>query len=540
MKRLRIVSYAINGRGLGHLTRQLAILRQVRRLCAVLDVTAECWVLTSSEGDTLARREGIPALKMPSKAMCRDAGIEPARYLAVARTWVLNAVAGLQPDVLVVDTFPAGSFGELVPVLELAPRRVLVARRVREEFAEDPAYATLLPLFGATVVPDAHGTGPILLRSRHELLPRDDARRALGVDGDAPAVYLSLGGGGEVTSAERLPRMVDALRGRGWHVVVGAGPLYDGPEVRGAGITWLSRYAPTELFAGLDGAVAAAGYNTFHELMHTGVPTVFLPLPRIADDQEERARRAEAAGAGRVATGVDDAVEMLAGLMGPAASAAARALVPANGALDAAAAVLEGLVGDDDLAMARSVLTEEMAALLEPLARVGRGAEGGRRAMKLVRLLAGGTPSERARRRALLLELADAGHDVPTDVPGGDVAALLRRFVALVGEVDVPMDTAMLLAEGLMKKFPAATGAELLGGLERLLPVWGAFDDWMGAVSLLRAVPTQRRLTLTAFCDRVAGWLGEEEDLFDAVRAFSRLEGAGRRSVDEVLSALGA
>ena len=69
MTRLRIVSYAINGRGLGHLTRQLAILRQVRRVCALLDVQAECWVLTSSEGDTLARREGIPALKMPSKAM---------------------------------------------------------------------------------------------------------------------------------------------------------------------------------------------------------------------------------------------------------------------------------------------------------------------------------------------------------------------------------------------------------------------------------------------------------------------------------------
>ena len=44
---LRVVSYAINGRGLGHLTRQLAILRQVRRVCAVLDVGVECWVLTS-------------------------------------------------------------------------------------------------------------------------------------------------------------------------------------------------------------------------------------------------------------------------------------------------------------------------------------------------------------------------------------------------------------------------------------------------------------------------------------------------------------
>ena len=74
MKRLRIVSYAINGRGLGHLVRQLSILRWVRRYGALLNVNVECWVLTTSEADTLARREGVPAFKMPSKAMMRDAG----------------------------------------------------------------------------------------------------------------------------------------------------------------------------------------------------------------------------------------------------------------------------------------------------------------------------------------------------------------------------------------------------------------------------------------------------------------------------------
>ena len=127
MKRVRVVSYAINGRGMGHLVRQLAILRMAKRLAALLDVRLEPWVLTSSEADTLAQREGVPALKMPSKAMLRDADIGPHRYLAVARGWVLNAVAGLQPDVLVVDTFPGGSFGELVPVIDLVPKKVLVA-----------------------------------------------------------------------------------------------------------------------------------------------------------------------------------------------------------------------------------------------------------------------------------------------------------------------------------------------------------------------------------------------------------------------------
>ena len=285
VKRLRIVSYAINGRGMGHLVRQLAILRWVRRLTTALGVRVECWVLTSSEADTLARREGVPALKMPSKAMLRDAGIEPTSVLRTARTWVMNTVAGLRPDVLVVDTFPGGSFGELTACLELARARVLVARRVREEFAAEDPYRGLLSLYDEVIAPDEGGSGPVLIREREELLARDDARRALGVADGVPAVYVTLGGGGDVAAAELLPRVVGSLRDRGLHVVVGAGPLYHGTELRGEGVTWMSRYVPFELFAGLDAAVSAGGYNTFHELMHAGVPTVFLPQPRIADDQ---------------------------------------------------------------------------------------------------------------------------------------------------------------------------------------------------------------------------------------------------------------
>jgi ribonuclease D len=57
--------------------------------------------------------------------------------LAIARSWVLQTVVGLAPDLLVVDTFPAGSFGEMVNVLELVPARALVARPVRAEVARE-------------------------------------------------------------------------------------------------------------------------------------------------------------------------------------------------------------------------------------------------------------------------------------------------------------------------------------------------------------------------------------------------------------------
>ena len=488
MSRLVVVSYAINGRGMGHLTRQLAILRWVRRVGVVLDRRIECWVLTSSEADTLARREGFCSLKLPSKAMFRDAGIEPARYLRVARTWVLNAVAGLQPDLLLVDTFPSGSFGELTAVLELARRRVLVARRVRPDFEQDPAYAALLPLYHQLIVPDPSDVGPILLRGRAEALSREEARGRLGVS--RRAVYVSLGGGGDPAASQLLPRLVEALR-PSWDVVVGAGPLYVGDEVRGPGVVWMDRYVPSELFAGLDAAVSAGGYNSFHELMHHGVPTVFLPQARIADDQHQRVQKAEAAGAGRVARSVEDVVRLL---DDPGSGQAARSLVPDNGAKAAALAALRGLIPDEDLDRARDLLDADYVRVLDRAGPV------------------------------LMKKLGSA--------------ELAERFLDLCDRHAARVEGPSLLTS-LGRKFPGAHPAQLVDGAEVLFPIWAGFDDWMGAVSLLRAVPTQRSYDVASFARDMAAWLESQDDLFDALRDFTRLEGQGRQPVATVLNELG-
>ncbi|MCB9744905.1 MAG: hypothetical protein H6741_31650 [Alphaproteobacteria bacterium] len=528
---LRVVSYAINGRGMGHLVRQLSILRWMRRLCGAMDQKLEAWVLTSSEADTLARREGFPALKMPSKAMIRDAGLPPERYLPVARTWVLNAIAGLQPDLLLVDTFAGGSFGELVASLEMARKRVLVARRVKPEFAEADPYQELVALYDEVIVPDARGSGPILIRDPHELLEREAARAALGVPEGKRAVYLSLGGGGDASAPGALPRLARQLREAGWHVVVGAGPLYEGPELRGEGLTWLDRYTPVELLPGVDAAVSAAGYNSFHELMLAGVPTVFLPQPRVADDQRERAERAVAAGAGRVARTLAEVPALLEAVGDPAA---ARALVPPHGARRAALQALSTVLPAEDLAMADRLLSPDLLAVMERFS----GREGPAKALELLRLLGGRTPREQARRRALLHELSDEGHPVPTLPEPEDLSGRVQDFITLCAALSLPLDEALHLLQGLRKKFPSADGAALLAACERLLPAWARFDDWMGAVSLLRAVPTQRTLDIAAFAEGMERWLADEDDLFDALRRFSRLEARGQRSVAEVLLAL--
>lgn len=536
MKRLRIVSYAINGRGVGHLVRQLAILRWVRRYAALLDVQAECWVLTTSEADTLARREGFAAFKLPSKAMMRDAQIDPTRWLAVARGWVLNAVAGIAPDLLIVDTFPGGSFGELVPVLELVPTRVLVARAVKDEIAGDDAYRGLIPMYQTQIIPDDRGVGPIMLREREELLDRAAARRALGIPDGARAVYVTLGGGGDEAAPRVLAPLTDALLARGWHVVVGAGPLYAGPERRGPGITWMDRYVPMELFGGLDAAVSAGGYNSVNELMFAGVPTVFLPQPRLADDQEGRAAAAAAAGAGRLAPTIEAIPELL---EAPGDPAAARALVAHNGARAAAAEILATVLPAADVAMARSVLTPALWAAAHRAAGADTSGGGADRALALVRAVVGDAPSAVDQKDALLAELVAEGALVAAPPRRrANAAARVERLLAIVTATAVPAELAATLLRTLRRKFPAASLDAAVDAIELLFPAWARFGDWMGAVALCNALPIQRSYAIGEFATAATTWLGREDDLFDALRRFARSEGGGARPVAEVLRAL--
>ena len=63
-------------------------------------------------------------------------------------------------------------------------------------------------------------------------------------------------------------------------------------------------------------------------------------------------------------------------------------------------------------------------------------------------------------------------------------------------------------------------------------------SGWMGAVSLLRAVPTQRSLPIGAFASLVSEFLDGRDDLFDAAADLTRLEGGGERPIAEALRLL--
>ena len=357
LRRPRLLFYAVNGLGLGHVTRLIAIARQVRR--RVPD--AEILFLTSSEAESVIYREGFAAFKVPSKTLRAQANIRPSTYARLLQTVVINLMAAFNPHLLVVDTFPAGVIQELLPVLRWDARKVFVYRAQRPEAATSALMQNTLQLYDLALIPhhadeedtplppglQSVWTGPILIRDRSEALARDEARQRLNLPSEGKVIYITFGGGGDAEMDRALHVAVETLTALpDLHLAVASAPLYRGKLPRHERVTPIDHYPMAEMFAAFDGAVSAVGYNTAMELLHHGVPTAFVPFARQVDDQEARSHRIASAGAGLTLPALEPAALQSAvlRLLDPGEAAqireAAREMVPESGADHAARSLL--------------------------------------------------------------------------------------------------------------------------------------------------------------------------------------------------------
>lgn len=277
--------YALGG-GLGHLTRAAALAR------AAVARGHGVEVLTNSP---FAAGLPLEALLGPRATVHRlDARLDKAATVAAVTAWLQDA----PPDVLVVDTFPRGLLGELVALLPTvrAPR-VLVHRDLNPVYVERFDVARAVEAFDLLVVPGedapfmhhprAVRTAPWLLLDADALLPREEARRRLGLEDTDPRPLVAVMGCGrpeEVAEAgDTAARLRVALEG-------GAEVRWLVPSAGGAG---RAVWPALAVLRGVDVLVGAGGYNTVQEARATGTPLVAWAHPRLYDRQAVRLRDSE-------------------------------------------------------------------------------------------------------------------------------------------------------------------------------------------------------------------------------------------------------
>jgi UDP-N-acetylglucosamine--N-acetylmuramyl-(pentapeptide) pyrophosphoryl-undecaprenol N-acetylglucosamine transferase len=316
MRPLRVLFFANDGLGAGHLARTLAIARALRRKVKSM----ELMLATTSEADALLAAEPIAAVRWPAPTMAKRSGWSDSLRRTVAARVVRGVIEGFRPDLLVTDTFPSGPHGELGGLVLEVPRRVLVRRSVRADRIGEATPDAGLADYELAIVPDDPGehrieslpmpvvrVPPITLFEADEGIDRQAARTRLGLPQEGRFILVCSGGGGDADAAALATRMAKTIGGipGGPSPVLALGPLARGRSVP-TGVSWVRETPLQPLLAAFDGAIAPAGYNLAHELAKAGVPLALFALPRPFDDQAGRAARFEEAGIGRALANTDD------------------------------------------------------------------------------------------------------------------------------------------------------------------------------------------------------------------------------------------
>jgi UDP:flavonoid glycosyltransferase YjiC (YdhE family) len=157
---------------------------------------------------------------------------------------------------------------------------------------------------GATSYADGVRIGPVTLLDTEELEDRDTARRALGLPLDRRLALVTLGAGNINDTSHETGAVVAALQRLGVEICVTQSEIAQSNRT-GVNVHVVREFPLSRRFRAFDLAVSAAGYNSFHELLRFGIPTLFIPNQDTAlDDQQGRAQFAADRGLAHLLGGV--------------------------------------------------------------------------------------------------------------------------------------------------------------------------------------------------------------------------------------------
>ncbi|PCJ10636.1 MAG: hypothetical protein COB16_01160 [Rhodobacteraceae bacterium] len=304
-RRKRALLVPSNGVGLGHVTRLLAIARR-------MDHQIEPIFLTFAQAASTIESFGYLAEYFPSQS---DTGASMANWDPWLQYELSDLLDRYDIDVVVYDGNNP-SDGLVNAALANGGCRLVWVRRGMGGATPSP-YLDNSRFFDCIIEPGEiagdRDTGPTALRrheaimvnpirllSRDELLPREEALAALGLSADRPVALLQLGGGSNRDILSLADRVITELKAFSELQIVmaewqnGLCQLPHWPNTHVLRGFPISRY-----FNAFNFSIAAAGYNTFHEVLAFGLPTIFLANRHPSmDDQAARAEFAQENGAG--------------------------------------------------------------------------------------------------------------------------------------------------------------------------------------------------------------------------------------------------
>lgn len=301
-----IVFAPTNGAGLGHLTRTLAIARRIKKI----NPNKKIVFFSTSPAMHLILREGFMGYYLPSKMLFpQDVTASQWNELLIDE---LNIVFQLhRTEMIIFDG--AYAYQGLDYAMRNANYKMKKIWIKKDEIKKSVSQVTSFQdtYFDKLVVPGEAGknyeqkkanyyyTNPIIYLDRSELLDRELILKQWNIPKEYKVVYVQLGAGNINDIKSTLGMIISILKNMpNVFIVIGESIVGKRLDVYDKRIMVLRDYPNSRFSNAFDMAITACGYNTFHELMYFGVPSIFIPNEATkSDNQAARSMRAERAGA---------------------------------------------------------------------------------------------------------------------------------------------------------------------------------------------------------------------------------------------------
>jgi UDP:flavonoid glycosyltransferase YjiC (YdhE family) len=306
----KILFMPTNGCGLGHVTRTLAVARRLKEMHPNVEII----FFTTSFALNIIQKEGFLSYYFPSMDFFPDY-IPQKDIDDDLEEQLIKIVKRHKIDTLVYDgVYP---YACLVNAIEKSSlQNTIWIQRGMHKSGKTPIERE--DYFNLIIVPGEANKNynafqknsrfqycpPIVYSYKEELLPKEFVLNMWNLDPDKKTVYIQLGEGLYEDINSLIFKIIEVLKkNKDLQIVLGESIIAHKRYPIDPNIFIIRDYPNSIYFNAFDFAIITGSYNTFHEAIYFGVPTILFPTKVTGtDDQIARAKIAEELGTGFVFT----------------------------------------------------------------------------------------------------------------------------------------------------------------------------------------------------------------------------------------------